>query len=285
MEHVLRAGALEATFRPEAGMLGASLRHRGAELLGQRDGVEAYRRERKTMGIPFLHPWANRLSRERVPVLGREVDASGARRDEHGRPNHGLLGPAPWAVGEATSTRLLARYAWDDPAFPFSHALTQEVSLTPERLAIATVLEATGEVAVPIAFGFHPYLALRGEQAECRLPVRARQRLGEDGLPAGGSEPVEPFAGPLGDRAWDDCFTARDPGAPFALEDGERRIEIALDDVAYPVAQIFGSAAQGFLCVEPMTAPVGALETGEGLRTVAPGEAFAASWSIEVSAA
>jgi hypothetical protein len=36
----LRAGDLEATWRPGHGMVGASLRHRGEELLGQRGGPE-----------------------------------------------------------------------------------------------------------------------------------------------------------------------------------------------------------------------------------------------------
>ncbi|MCW2958793.1 MAG: aldose 1-epimerase [Solirubrobacterales bacterium] len=36
----LRAGDLEATWLPGHGMVGASLRHRGEELLGQRGGLE-----------------------------------------------------------------------------------------------------------------------------------------------------------------------------------------------------------------------------------------------------
>ena len=32
------------------------------ELLGLRSGVRGYVEKRLTMGIPFLHPWANRLS-------------------------------------------------------------------------------------------------------------------------------------------------------------------------------------------------------------------------------
>ncbi len=82
----LSSGELEAVFVPEAGMVGRSLRHRGEELLGQRGGLEAYVRERKTMGIPLLHPWANRLSRTHFELLGRSVDdrsgedAAAARR-------------------------------------------------------------------------------------------------------------------------------------------------------------------------------------------------------------
>src|SRR3954466_13845361 len=91
----LAAGELEATFVPEAGMVGCSLRHRGAELLGQRGGLGAYVAERKTMGIPLLYPWANRLAAWRFTLAGREVDidpdATPLRRDANGLPMHGLL--------------------------------------------------------------------------------------------------------------------------------------------------------------------------------------------------
>ena len=58
-------GGLEAVFVPEAGMVCCSLKHRGEELLGQRGGLRAYVDHYSTMGIPFLHPWANRLGADR----------------------------------------------------------------------------------------------------------------------------------------------------------------------------------------------------------------------------
>src|SRR6185312_3807829 len=77
-------GGLVAVFVPEAGMICCSLRHRGEELLGQRAGVDRY----STMGIPFLHPWANRLGGERFELAGRCVDLTlpdlPLKRDEAG---------------------------------------------------------------------------------------------------------------------------------------------------------------------------------------------------------
>ena len=99
------AGGIEASFVPEAGMVGCSLRHRGEELLGQRGGLGTYVAERGTMGIPVLHPWANRVGSERFPVAGREVvlDAPSTpiSRDPNGLPIHGLLAAARLA-GRAT---------------------------------------------------------------------------------------------------------------------------------------------------------------------------------------
>src|SRR4051794_23075887 len=101
----LSAGELEAVFVPEAGVIGCSLRHRGEELLGQRGGLESYIHERKTMGIPLLYPWANRLSRTHFTLLGREVaidpSKTPLRLDEGGLPMHGLLAAASgWQVSQ-----------------------------------------------------------------------------------------------------------------------------------------------------------------------------------------
>jgi galactose mutarotase-like enzyme len=92
----LAAGELEATFATGAGMVCCSLRHRGAELLGQRRGLATYAATGSTMGIPFLHPWATRLAGPRYEQGGRTValrdGAPGVRLEEHGLPMHGLLG-------------------------------------------------------------------------------------------------------------------------------------------------------------------------------------------------
>ena len=72
---VLRSvdGSTEAEFVPEANLLCSSLRYLGAEYLHQGAGVGAYARDGMTMGIPLLHPWANRLNGFGYQVAGKEV--------------------------------------------------------------------------------------------------------------------------------------------------------------------------------------------------------------------
>src|ERR1700760_3498317 len=67
-------GGLVAVFVPEAGMICCSPRHRGEGLLGPRNGLRAYVDHYSTMGIPFLHPWANRLGAARFDLAGRGGD-------------------------------------------------------------------------------------------------------------------------------------------------------------------------------------------------------------------
>src|SRR4051794_28904203 len=69
----LSAGELEAAFAPSAGMAGVSLRHAGEELLDRQAGVRTYVERGAVMGIPILHPWANRLAGFDYAVDGRVV--------------------------------------------------------------------------------------------------------------------------------------------------------------------------------------------------------------------
>lgn len=292
----LRAGDLAATFVPSLGMIGCSLRHRGEELLGQRGGLEKYAASGSTMGIPLLHPWANRLAGFTYRAAGREVRIDPANphlhRDGNGLPMHGLLAAYPgWAVREARGDRLVAALDFAaDPgllaAFPFPHTLTIAVDLQPAALTIAATLRATGGVAVPVSFGFHPYLTLPGvPRAEWRIeaPVQARAVLDARGLPTGAREACRLAPAALGERAFDDLYPTLDEPAHFVLAGGGRRLTIRFD-AGYPCAQIFAPPGEAVICFEPMTAPTNALVSGDGLRTVAPGTEFRAAFSIGVAA-
>ena len=293
-----RAGELEAAFAPGAGMVGCSLRHRGEEVLGQRGGLAKYAQTGSSMGIPLLHPWANRLAGRRYAAGGREVELdperSPLRLDPNGLPIHGLLAASPyWELesrsASTTQAALAARLDFGThdellAAFPFPHQLRVEVELAGDTLTVATTLLATGDVAVPVSFGWHPYLRLPGVPREewwVELPVRTRAVLDERGIPSGREEPAEIAPGPLGDRDYDDLFTALGDPPRFALEAGRRRIELEFGE-GYPIAQVYAPSSESYICFEPMTAPTDALVSGEGLRTVAAGAAFQAEFRVRV---
>lgn len=290
---------LEAAFVPRAGMVGCSLRHRGAELLGQRYGLKAYASDGGTMGIPLLYPWANRIGRMRFPLLGQEVvlDPATSRLsfDPNGLPIHGLLAGAPgWQVErhDVTGDSAVLAAGFDFTAdkqlmaaFPFPHGILLEATLTGSTLTIVTTVRASGESAVPISFGFHPYLRLpgidRGEW-EVELPVRERLELDDRMLPTGQREAVEMASAALGARTFDDPFVAPPNDAPFVLAGGGRRIEVSMGQ-GYPFAQVYAPGDDDVVAYEPMTAPTNALVTGgPDLPLVAPGDSYAATFSIRV---
>jgi aldose 1-epimerase len=293
----LAAGELAATFLPGLGMVGASLRHGGEELLDRRAGLAAYARRGEVMGLPLLHPWANRLSDHGYEAAGRRVrlphGSPLVRCEEHGLPIHGLLAGSPhWRVETASAhgLRAVLDFAAHDEllaAFPFPHELALEAALTPVALTISMTLRATGDGAVPVAFGFHPYLRLPGvDRAGWRLSLPPRRHLTTDdrGIPTGGSARRPPASLPLGDDGYDDGYDELRAGAAFSAAGGGRRLIVRLTS-GYPAAQIYSPPGAQFICFEPMTAPTDALRSGDGLRMVAPGEAFCAVFAIEVEPA
>jgi len=288
----LRSSELRAAFAPNVGMVGCSLTHRGEELLGQRDGLAGYRERGSTFGIPLLYPWANRLGAYEYSAGGRAVELArdSIKLDPNGLPIHGLLAAYPgWEVSEADTRSLVARLDWAaDPrlmaGFPWPHELRLEVELSGGELTVATSVAPATDDPVPVSFGWHPYLRLPGvprPEWRVELPVRARAELDERGLPTGAVEAVAPPPGPLGDRSYDDLFPELASPAVFALEGGDRRIEVELLE-GYPLAQVYAPPGQELICFEPMTAPTNALVTGGGLRWAPAGEGFRATFRIRV---
>jgi galactose mutarotase-like enzyme len=269
-------------------MICSSLTDDGLELLGQRGGLEAWRARGKTFGIPLLHPWANRLAGWGYGDIDFPRDTDVVTVDANNLPIHGLLlGDVVWEVLEADAARVAAALDFDHPVwlalFPALHRLEVEAGLDDGGLTIATTVRCTGDVAVPLSFGWHPYLQLPGvswTDWSIETSVRARMLLDSRGIPTGEvvDEPVA--AGPLDGRAFDHAYEAADR-ASFSVTGGGRRIEIRFLD-GYTHAQLFSSPEHGLLAFEPMTAPVNALRSGDGLRMVAPGESFRAVFRIGV---
>lgn len=292
----LTAGELTATFVPRLGMIGASLTHRGEELLGQRKGLPTYEARGSTMGIPLLHPWANRLAGLEYEAAGKRVtidpDSPVVRLDPNGLPIHGVLAANPgWRVEHEKSHGLAATLDFGRQpelleAFPFPHELHLAIELSPTALTIATTLEASERSPVPVSFGFHPYLTLPDvprEQWHVELPVAQQLPADERGIPTGQRTAADEPEGPLGQRAYDDGYTTKANPATFVLAGGDRRIELTFER-GYPFAQVFAPPGEELICFEPMTAPTnGLVNGGPELRVVEPGGAYEAVFRIAIN--
>jgi len=293
--HRLASGDLEAIFLPRHGMLGASLRHCGAEMLRQIDDLDQARARGSTAGIPLLHPWANRLAGLRYSAAGREValdsKSSLLHLDANGLPIHGVpWSMLAWEVTAAARTRLAARLDWTREdllaVFPFPHRLEMTVSLAADGLTVETTLVADRGHPVPVSFGFHPYFGLPGiARDDWRLSLPAMRRLTLDArhIPMGAEEVFDGFDAALGKHDFDDGFALLDRSASLSLSGGGHRI--GMEFIAgYRFAQIYAPKGSDFVALEPMTAPTNALKTGRGLRLVEPGASFSAAFRIRVEA-
>lgn len=289
------SSSVAAQFVPEAGMIGTSLTDAGTELLGQRRGLDAYLSAAKTMGIPILYPWANRLGANTYAAQGATVTLTpgenGVRADPNGLPIHGTLAAYPgWRVTTESENELSAEVDFGaDPGllagFPYPHVLTMAVRLADRVLTVRTTVTATGETAVPLCFGFHPYLRLPGVERGAwtiETPPLRHLRLDGRGLPTGESEQQPAKEETLGDNAFDDAYDQVTDGAVFAVSGGGRRLEVHFQR-GYPAAQIFapvsGDPEGAVVCFEPMTAPTDALRHG-GYRSARPGGPAVAVFSI-----
>jgi galactose mutarotase-like enzyme len=235
-------------------------------------------------GIPLLHPWANRLGGFTYAFDGSAVslDPADLYLEEHGLPLHGLrTAVTGWELTEQTETRVGARRELRGlAAFPFDHTIELHAALQEDALTLTTTLTA-GERPVPIAFGFHPFFQLPRvprEQWEIVLPVDERIVVDENLIPTGEYVPAGDLDGALGQRTFDDGFTYTG-SAPFALQGGGRRIEVAFGD-GYGYAQVFAPAIADLVCFEPMTAPADALRHGP--KSVPSGETFSARFSVTI---
>src|SRR4029077_21184350 len=258
---------LTATYVPNAGMVCTSLSDGGVELLGQRRGLHAYVSTHRTMGIPILYPWANRLSSNGYGVDGAVITLTpgtgGVRTDQHGVPIHGTLAGFPdWHVTTQLGSQLTAEVDYAArpgllATFPFPHLLELDVRLQNRALTVKTTVTATTGARVPLCFGFHPYLQLPDvPRAEWQMetPAMRFRPVNAWGIPTGAMEEHQATSELLGDKFFDDGYDEGKPGLVFALSGGDGRSKCHSTE-AYPAAQLSVPGDAEVVCWEPMAAP------------------------------
>ncbi|HYO03483.1 MAG TPA: aldose 1-epimerase [Mycobacterium sp.] len=288
------SSSVTATYVPLAGMVATSLHDGENEFLGQRRGLDAYITAGKTMGIPILYPWANRLSASKYGINGAVVTLTpgtgGVRTDEHGVPIHGVLAAYPgWLVTERSDNSLTAVLDYGGKprllaSFPFPHVLTQKATLENRTLTIETTVMPTTAASVPMCFGYHPYLRIPGvPREEWLLETPTMRHLPVDnwGIPTGAHAEWTGSAEPLKTTEYDDGFDQVPDGSVFAVSGGGRRIEVKFLK-GYPAAQLFAPRNDDVIGIEPMAAPTDSLRRGN-YRFAVAGRPEKAVFSVKVT--
>jgi aldose 1-epimerase len=285
-------GASTATFAPSAGMVCCSLRHGGEELLDLGRGLDAYAERGKTMGIPLLYPWANRLAESNYEAAGRRVvlpeDPQQLAHDPNGLPIHGLIPRLMEWDAAVQGSSLTAHLEWGSEQllslYPYRHELELQAEIATGALIVTVVVRATGQDSVPISFGFHPYLRLPSslrEDTDVTLPACERLLLDERSIPTGAREALGPTSFKLAHTSWDDGLSVSESPARFTSRAADPGRGIALELLnGYPYGQVYAPPGSDYICFEPMTAPTNALRSGEGLSVLRPGEEYSAAFRI-----
>ncbi len=286
------AGTVQAQFVPDANMVCHSLTHLGVELLDGGHGVRAYAEQGKTMGIPLLHPWANRLASPSYAVGDKRVELPAAdgryALDPNGLPIHGALpGKLRWRAQNAGEDRLEARLEWSGAEllelFPFVHELRLQARVDDAKLALVTTLRATDADAVPVSFGYHPYLIPPGDlgRADWQVALGASRRLVLDAqmIPTGDTVPLPSPRFRLGEQSFDEGLSGLSTPPEFTVAAGPQPLRVTFEN-GYPFAQVYAPPDSDFICFEPMTAPTNALVDGSDLTLVAPGGEYRTAFTI-----
>ena len=207
----------------------------------------------------------------------------------------GLVDRADAAI--TLGCRLRPQQGWS-----WSLDLAVSYELTDDGLTVTPRARNVGMAPAPFGFGAHPYLTAGEDRVdELVLTVPATNSLDVDDrlLPSG----LSPVAGELdlragralGSTVLDTAYTGLEADA-----DGRWRVTIEragssgpvtttlwADAAAYPWVQVFTGDTlaeplrrRSGVAVEPMTCPPDALNSGDDLVVLRPGEEFSAPWGV-----
>ncbi len=212
-------------------------------------------------GIPVLFPSPGKLENDRWSRNGK----SGALKQ------HGFARNAAWKVAQTdVSTRAQATLALDSSEetrkeYPFDFRVELTFSLRAPTLRIGITVENKSAEPMPYGFGFHPYfLAPLAEKSAAHIETTATRAW----------DNVEKRERPLGKIQLggpeQDLHLLDHPNTSSALH--LPRGAVAVDgSPQFKRWVIWTLPEKEFICLEPWTCPGNALNTGEGLRTLAPG--------------
>jgi aldose 1-epimerase len=291
-QYELRHGGAEATITSLAGAL------RRYEVAGTAL-VETYGEDEPApaaCGIQ-LSPWPNRVRDGRWELHGatQQLDLTEPSRSN---ASHGLLRNTAFVPVEHTDRRVVLR-GEIHPQHGYPFRLTHQVGYTLDddgALAVHQQLTNHSADRAPVAFGAHPFLRIGevpSEELELTLAAATRLVADERLIPTGTvavAGTAEDFRSGrrVGTGLLDAAFTDLEPAADgrhhhlLTAPDG-RSVELWADPAFGYVHVFFTDRFPGrhrAVAVEPMTAPANALNSGDGLAWIGPGEHLAAAWGI-----
>jgi galactose mutarotase-like enzyme len=217
-------------------------------------------------GIPFLFPTAGRLEGDRYG--GREMK------------QHGFARNLPFTVERRDArTVTLALVASDETRarFPFEFRVELTISVAGRELRIAQRYQNRGGERMPLHVGFHPYFFVPdGDKARARVETRATRafdNVQKRDVPFGGFDFTQPEV---------DLHLYDHGGSKSALyRPGAAAVEIE-GSAEFGHWVIWTLAGKDFICVEPWSAPANALNRGDGLLWIEPGQERSLSLAIRL---
>ena len=245
-----------------------------------------------------LVPWPNRVRDGRWHHDGRTLQLD-ITDPESNTALHGLLCAAEYeCVAHSESSVTLAAPIQYRDGYPFDLATTVRYQLTATGLAATHTVHNVGSRCAPVALGAHPFLSI-GDFPTDQLTLRVNgdfhvdvdaQRIPVGVTPVGGTAWDLRTGRPVADLTLDDCWVvsgATNHGSTHTLCSPDGRTLSLWADEQFGFLHVFvtrefpkdGDHVTA-VALEPMTAQADAFNSGIGLRWLAPGKQFSASWAI-----
>ncbi|WP_228479863.1 aldose 1-epimerase family protein [Microbacterium abyssi] len=282
------------------GRVTAQIAQVGASLRGLAvGGVDLISRYPEDVPTPscsgvVLAPWPNRVRD------GAWQDAGTGRQlaitePKFGNASHGLLRFTAYEIEQADAAATLRATIHPQTGYPYEIATSVTYTLTDAGIQVTHTLTNRSDAPAPVALGTHPFVTIGDadpRELVLRVPAATQFDTDERMLPTGTSPAPSALREGirLGGISLDTGFTdlSRD-------DDGRVRHSITAPDgrrvtlwqgAGFDFVQVYtttGYPGQEFaVAIEPMTAPADALNSGLGIRRLAPGETWEASWGIEL---
>lgn len=243
---------------PERGGLLSGWRCNGRELLYLDEARFADPSQSVRGGMPVLFPICGNLPDDTLPL----PEGTFTLRQ------HGFARDLPWhlePLADGCGVRLsLQEDASTLEQFPYRFRLRLELRLEASALLIAVAVQNPDTGPLPFAFGLHPYFAVSSLAAAALegLPPRCLDHLT--------MAPAETAA--QLNRLGQGVDLLAEPAGAVRLIDTEAGYSVELrPEAPFDLAVVWTDPPRPMVCLEPWTAPRGALLSGERRLEVAPG--------------
>jgi aldose 1-epimerase len=215
-----------------------------------------------------LVPYANRIAHGRFVAGGHTVQLT-ANWDKDPHPLHGQGWKRPWDVVAASASGATLQFTGGGDEWPWRYRSEQRFQLSGEGLIVSLSIENLSGEPMPAMLGLHPYFP---DAAGAWLMARTPRvwMADEAALPVAEVPAPQTWSFEAGRAValplLDNCFSGWDGLA--VLRWASHTVTLRSRNCHH--LHVYVPAGGDFFCIEPQTAPVGALNRSDDERPLVP---------------
>ena len=245
----------------------------------------------------FLFPFPNRLKHGTFH-WGDQIYQFPINDGQTGNALHGMGMDKPFRYShldiqdDSATVECTHKNDGKDPAYPFRFSFVTRFTLTStDQFTVEMVFQNLHASPIPVGIGWHPYFKI-GEEGVNTLQLQfpTSEMIGIDPymIPTGKRYTYDRFDQPRAIQAevLDNCFLLGDQSGrtELLLSDGQHHLKYWQETgpAKFNYIQIFTPPHRKSIAIEPMTCNIDALNNGDGLITLHPGEILQASCGLNM---